>query len=444
MRYVKFIRVAILSVATAVMLSFVQPTVPISSPLRAQALTCSDVVKQALEVAAKTCAELGRNRACYANGTLTAQPKDGVSNFVFNAPGDVVAIKDLGTLSASPYDEAEGTWGVAMLRVQANLPGANVGQGVTMLAFGDTQVTDASADGTLQAFYLRTGVGQPGCAEMPRNGVLLESPTGEKVTMTVNGVDLKIGSTVYLFADAPEGEKNPTLWVHTLQGSVEMTSDGVTVVIPAGKQSCVPLRDDDQSDPALAENGPPCQPTDLDTDVTKNLPLDVLTEVSEGQPTPIPTLVSTAVPPRTETLVPPTNPPPEPTQPPPTPSDGTPPVEEGGNGSSSSNCQIDFFTAEPTSAFVEQEVQLSWSISGSVSFVQLIDPAGNPGEAATEDTRSYPFGTYQDGLPEGWTLQAFCTDQTSHTAGVTINPLPPQPGGSSQSGSDDNSGNNNS
>ena len=445
----KLTSIAILSVTLAVMFSLVQPTTPFATILRAQSPACSEVVKQALDAATKVCADVGRNKVCYANNQLAAQAKDGVSNFTFQNPGDVVAIKDLGTLQASPYDAAAGTWGVALLRVQASLPGTNVGQAVTMLAFGDTEVTDASTDGTLNAFYLRTGVGQPGCAEMPRNGVLLDSPTGEKVNMTVNGVQLKIGSTVFLFADAPEGEKNPTLWVHTLEGSVEMTSDGVTVVVPAGKENCAPLRDDDQNDPALVENGPPCQPIDLDKNVTDNLPITELTDLSDPPPEltpeptnePAPPVRPTSTP--EPTAVPPTDPPPVNTPVPPQPTAVTGTEEAGGNGNDvpTSNCQIDSFTANPTTAYVGQEVQLAWSSSGSISFVQLIDPLGNTNEAAVEDVRSYQFGTYQDGLPEGWTLQVFCTDRTTQTAGATINPGA-QPPGASGGSSGSRTGNN--
>jgi hypothetical protein len=434
MRQAKLYSIGILSLSIVIMLSLVQPKLPFASLLSAQSLTCSDVVKQALDAAVKVCNELGRNKVCYVNGSLTAQPKEGITDFTFNNPGDVVAIKDLGTLQASPYDEAQGTWGVAMLRVQASLPGTNVGQGVTMLAFGDTQVTDASSDGTLNAFYLRTGTGAPGCAEMPRNGVLLDSPTGEKVNMTVNGVQLKIGSTVFLFADGSEDEKNPTLWLHTLEGSVEMTSDGVTVTVPAGQQGCVPLRDEDSNEPIIEENGPPCQPTDIEVDHTRSLPTTELTTLSDTPPsdeTPAPTEEPTAVPTRVNTRVPtavPTDPPPAdtPVPPQPTAAPTSVPTEEAiSDNMPPSNCQIDFFTANPTSAFFGQEVQLSWSASGSINFVQLIDPNGNTNEAASADTRSYQFGSYQEGLPEGWTLQVFCTDESTQTAGVTVNPAPP-------------------
>jgi hypothetical protein len=243
------------------------------------------VVKEALALVVQACGDLERNSACYGYIALDADPKEGLDaqslqDFVFEKPGDVVAIRDLGALKLSQYDEEKGTWGVAALRAQANLPGTGPGQAVTMLLFGDTEVNDAGTDGTMKAFYLRTGLGKPGCAEMPRNGVLLQSPKdGQKVEMTANGVQLKIGSTVFLFADAPEGEANPQLWIHTLEGEVEVTSGGVTEIVSEGQQACVPLKDEDQDNPDLDQDGPPCKPEPLDEEETQSLPIDTVIEL---------------------------------------------------------------------------------------------------------------------------------------------------------------------
>jgi len=41
-------------------------------------------------------------------------------------------------------NETTGEWGIALLRVQANLPDTAPGQNVTVLMFGDAEIIDAS------------------------------------------------------------------------------------------------------------------------------------------------------------------------------------------------------------------------------------------------------------------------------------------------------------
>lgn len=59
-----------------------------------------------------------------------------------------------------------------------------------------------TVDGTermpMQAFFLRTGIGASECDEAPRDTLLVQGPKNIKVDLTVNGVDIRIGSTVLI------------------------------------------------------------------------------------------------------------------------------------------------------------------------------------------------------------------------------------------------------
>lgn len=109
----------------------------------AQAATCPDIVKAALAAADKACATTGRNQACYGNINLTAQPQPGVTDFTFDKPGDLVSVAGVETLSLSPLDAAKDVWGVALMKIQANLPDTLPGQNVTFLLFGNVEIQNA-------------------------------------------------------------------------------------------------------------------------------------------------------------------------------------------------------------------------------------------------------------------------------------------------------------
>ena len=251
----------------------------------AQAPACPDLVKKALESANKLCSGLKRNQACYGNALASATPKSGAA-FAFSKPGDIIDLKDLQTLKLTAYDPQAGTWGVGIMRVQASLPDTAPGQNITMIVFGDAQVDDATRPGDnnkpMQAFYLRTGVGSPACTQVNNEGVLLKSPEGtQKVALTVNGVEMSVGSTVFLAAKPIK--TNATLTskkvatvkfeIHVIKGSVGVTSNGETKVVNAGMDIELDQTDDfelvgDFSDPQV---DPLSEPDSLDT-----LPIDAL------------------------------------------------------------------------------------------------------------------------------------------------------------------------
>jgi hypothetical protein len=93
----------------------------------------------------------------------------------------------------------------------------------------------------MQAFYLRTGVGNPDCEEAPRDTLMVQSPERIKVEINVNGVNVRIGSTV-LF-NTPQED---ILEIIVLDGEAvilgeDYLSDEDDIVIPQGysAQACL-------------------------------------------------------------------------------------------------------------------------------------------------------------------------------------------------------------
>ena len=56
---------------------------------------------------------------------------------------------------------------------------------------------NADSQSPMQAFYFRTGIGQPSCTEAP-SALVVQGPENIKVNITANGVGIEIGSTIAL------------------------------------------------------------------------------------------------------------------------------------------------------------------------------------------------------------------------------------------------------
>ncbi|MEO8394813.1 MAG: SH3 domain-containing protein [Chloroflexota bacterium] len=109
----------------------------------AQEVVCGAVVERALDAVGQSCTALARNRACYGYVSLQATAREGAENFSFTQKGDLVSVADIDTLRLSRYDAAANSWGIALMKLQANLPNSLPGQNVSFLIFGDVQVQNA-------------------------------------------------------------------------------------------------------------------------------------------------------------------------------------------------------------------------------------------------------------------------------------------------------------
>lgn len=116
-------------------------------PLQAQqdTSTCPLLVENALSLLEDLCSETSRNQACYGNQLLSAIPYPEIEDFRFEVPGDIVDVAGIQSLQASAMNQDDETWGVGLMRLQANLPGTLLGQNVVMLLFGDVEIEAADS-----------------------------------------------------------------------------------------------------------------------------------------------------------------------------------------------------------------------------------------------------------------------------------------------------------
>jgi hypothetical protein len=234
----------------------------------AQTTSCPVIVEQALSMADQLCQDLGRNQACYGNLLLDAQPQPEVSEFQFEQVGDIAELSAIDSIQLSALDEQNGHWGIAIMRVQADIPDTLPGQNVTFVLFGDVTIQNTSADtqNPMQAFYLKTGVGDSRCNEAPESGLLIQTPEGvSEVTFNINGTDVRVGSTILMQA-IPGDEMRLT----TVEGAALLTVAGEWFPAVSGTRLRMAIGDD------LLPTNYPWFPEQYEQDAVQQLPTDLL------------------------------------------------------------------------------------------------------------------------------------------------------------------------
>lgn len=201
----------------------------------AQSNTCPAVIQTAMDQVIRACDATGRNEACYGNNSVSSVPAESQS-VVFNAVGDHEPLNKFNEIITAPLNVELGEWGIAMVRLQANLPDTMPGQNATIILFGDAALTP-SLEQPSRAFILRTGITDSPCAEAPDSGILVQTPHGDqRVEFTVNGVDLSVGSTV-LFRT----QRDKAMQVIVIEGSAIANIGGMGHPALAGSFFVVPF-----------------------------------------------------------------------------------------------------------------------------------------------------------------------------------------------------------
>lgn len=229
---------------------------------------CTAVMQQAIALVSETCAQTGRNQACHGYFRVEVKPQDGAPFFPF-AVGDIASVLNIQSLTSAPLDETANEWGVALLRLQANLPDALPGTNVTFLLLGDTTIEDEGTDENLnpmQVFRLQSGVAGVACSEAPADGLVIQSPAGERtVKLSINGVSIDTAGTA--FVQAQPGE---IMTVTALEGRVSVTLDDQTQMLEAGTSVSIPMSE------SLEPAGPVSTPSAITLNEVPPLPSAVL------------------------------------------------------------------------------------------------------------------------------------------------------------------------
>jgi hypothetical protein len=111
---------------------------------------CPAFVHEALTTLDLTCDGLGRNALCYGNTLVSVTFNEEVGTDVFTKPSDKALLRDVQSVETAPLDPATEQWGLALMNVQANVPGTLPGQGVIFILMGDAQLENEVEPSDLQ------------------------------------------------------------------------------------------------------------------------------------------------------------------------------------------------------------------------------------------------------------------------------------------------------
>jgi hypothetical protein len=185
-------------------------------PAFAQDNSCSPIIEQ-LQSAVAGCSVLDSNSACYGSDPLLVFPESAD----FDAPGERQPVTALETIETSPNA------GSALMLLHL----AGEASPIKVVLFGGASLEPQNA--TQNIFILQGGTEGEICQQTPP-GMVVRTETGERGSLTVNGVEIELGSAAYIAMTGAD-----SMAIANLEGQVAVTVGGERQQIPVGFQSLV-------------------------------------------------------------------------------------------------------------------------------------------------------------------------------------------------------------
>lgn len=183
---------------------------------------CPAIVQTALTTVDQTCQLTGRNQICIGNLAVDALFRPDIIPSQFQEMGDIVDVVSIDSLQVSPMNLVDNTWGLALMKIQANLPDTQPGQNVTMLVFGDVVLRNSGGE--------LSGVSFPATANVAVNE---RSGPGEGYAILGN---MLAGETTSVVGKDPTGlwfrtrrDDNSLAWV--IAGGLNVSGDVNTLSV---------------------------------------------------------------------------------------------------------------------------------------------------------------------------------------------------------------------
>jgi len=181
---------------------------------------CTTFVKQALAATDKVCTDTGRNEACYGHISLNAQPQAQDPTFKFSEVGDKVDVARVSRLRLSPMDVKTDVWGVALLKVQADIPNTMPDTNVSVLVFGDVELENAIPD----PVFVDTIVAGPSNANIrrqPSNRAFVISSLTPTTKVQAKG---RSKDGAWLYIGLPDGQGSGWVRRSLMKSSEDLTT----------------------------------------------------------------------------------------------------------------------------------------------------------------------------------------------------------------------------
>jgi|GEM_PF-2168006 len=107
---------------------------------------CPTLVQESYTAAEFLCESLSPNSACLGNvgtnGLNQAEPREGVENFAFGTPGDIVSVTDIEFYESTVFDQPDRVWNAIVWKLDTNTTNGGTAE-ATVLTFGELQIINA-------------------------------------------------------------------------------------------------------------------------------------------------------------------------------------------------------------------------------------------------------------------------------------------------------------
>ncbi len=200
--------------------------------------TCAAVVSEALTALGTNCANLARGTTCLGSEPVakTSFSEDVAADFYTQA-GDRAELAVTNAIQTGPLDLEQGTWGLNVMNVDANVPDS-LDKGVIYVQFGGVEVENGVKAGDalspMQSFYFRTGIGGTPCEQAP-SLLFVQGPENAPADLEVFGQPVRLHSTMVLRSVTPGDELGTELQLIVLSGLVILYPDSDNpILVPPG------------------------------------------------------------------------------------------------------------------------------------------------------------------------------------------------------------------
>jgi len=219
----RYVLVAVIAIASVGLFGrTAQAQVPIAD-------TCPVSVRAAFDELDRVCDAVTRNEACYVANNVVAAFFEAAAEATFVQPADRVDVTTLRQLVTSPFDPETGDRGVAMMRLQANLPNTLPGQAVVFVLIGDVQVAnDVAPEAAIALSDPVTAIAK----------TRVNARSGPTTTATVLDT-LNVGEPISIDARNPAGD-----WLRGVYNDTVVWVAAVTVDLPGSVNELPVLADD--------------------------------------------------------------------------------------------------------------------------------------------------------------------------------------------------------
>lgn len=202
-----------------------------ATALYAQSDPCATVITE-LQQTILDCSKINANWACYGHSVVDAKP----ASMRFQKPRHSRPLPELESITTRYRD------GAALLKLQ--LLGENAP--MTAMLFGGAELSPQGND----FFLLHSNGNQLLCADTPPS-LVVRTASGEQGQLTVNGVQITLGSTVVLALRSPE-----QLEIANVEGSVRVSVAALGVDQPLAPGEGVQVIQDNGIPSAVSPPGP--------------------------------------------------------------------------------------------------------------------------------------------------------------------------------------------